>query len=58
MGWGGNTANRKVNLDRNGDFGFRIFGNPHAQTWFYDAIEASLLGESHPALIRSYEKLR
>jgi hypothetical protein len=35
----------------NGDFGFLIFGNPQAQTWFSDAIEASLLGKPHPALI-------
>jgi hypothetical protein len=49
---GKNTSNPKVNLDMNGDFGFRIFGNPQAQTWFSDAIEASILGKSHPALIR------
>ncbi len=45
-------ANPKVNLDMNGNFGFHIFGNPQAQTWFSDAIEASILGKSHPALIR------
>jgi hypothetical protein len=34
--------NPKVNLDTNGDFGFRIFCNPHAQTWILNAIEATL----------------
>ncbi len=43
--------NPKVNLYTSGDFGFRIFGNPQAQTWFSDAIEASILGKFHPALI-------
>jgi hypothetical protein len=38
---GKHTLPPKVNLDMNGDFGFRIFGNPQAQTWFSDAIEAS-----------------
>ena len=37
---GKSTSNPKVILDINGDFGFRIFGNPHAQTWIPDAIEA------------------
>ena len=48
---GKHTLNPKVNLDMNGDFGFRNFGNPQAHTWFSDAIEASLLGKPHPALI-------
>ena len=55
---GKNTSNPKLNLNIYGDFGFRIFGNPQAKTWFIDAMEASILGKSHPALIRSYEKLR
>jgi len=41
----------------NGHSGFRILGNPQAQTWFSDAIEASIIGKSHPALIRSHEEL-
>jgi len=48
---GKSTSNPKVNLDFNGDFGYRIFGNPHAQTWLSDAIEASLFGNFHPALL-------
>ena len=48
---GKSTSQPKVNLDMSGDFGFQIFGNPHAQTWFSDAIEASLWGKHHPALI-------
>jgi len=51
------TSNPKVNLDMNGDFGFRIFGNQQAQTWFSHAIEASVLSKSQLTLIRSYEKL-
>jgi len=50
---GKSTSNPKVYLDFNGDFGYRIFGNPQAQTWFSDAIEASLLGNFHPALINT-----
>jgi hypothetical protein len=39
-------------MDFNGDFGYRIFGNPQAQTWFSDAIEAaSPLGNFRPALL-------
>lgn len=41
----------QVNLDMSGEFGFRTFGNPQAQKWFSDAIEAHLLGNPHPALI-------
>jgi hypothetical protein len=48
---GKHTPNPKVSLGMNGDFGFRIFGNPQAQIWFLDAIEACLLGKPHPALI-------
>ena len=48
---GKSTFNPKVNLDFNGDFGYRIFGNTQAQTWFSDPIEASLLGNFHPALL-------
>ncbi len=48
---GKSTSNPKVNLDFNGCFGYRIFGNPQAQTWLSDAIEVSLLGKLHPALI-------
>ena len=48
---GKHALNPKVNLDMNGDFGFRIVGNPQAQTWFSDAIEASLLSKPHLALI-------
>jgi len=48
---GKSTSNPKVSMDFNGNFGYRIFGNPQAQTWFSDVIEASLLGKFHPALI-------
>ena len=50
---GKSTLHPKVNLDMSGDSGFRTFGNPQAQMWFSDAIEASLLGKPHPALISS-----
>ena len=49
------TSSPKVNLNVNGDFGFRIFGNHQAQTSFSDAIEANILGKSHPALIRKHK---
>jgi hypothetical protein len=48
---GKSTSHPKVNLDMNGDFGFRTFANPQAQTWFSDAIESSLLGKPHLALL-------
>jgi len=49
--WGKHTLNPKVNLDMNGDIGFKIFGNPHAHAWFSNTIEASLLGKPHLTLI-------
>ena len=51
---GKSALNPKVNLNASRDFGFRIFGNPQAQTWFSDAIEASILDKYHLALIRKH----
>ena len=39
---GKSTFHLKVDLDMSGDFWFRTFANPQAQTWISDAIEASL----------------
>ncbi len=51
---GKSTSNPQVNSDTSGDFGFQIFENPQAQTWFSDAIEANILGKYHFALIRKH----
>ena len=48
---GKSASNPKVNLDISGVFGFWIFGNPQAQTWLSDAIEAIIWGNYHPAFI-------
>jgi hypothetical protein len=48
---GKSSSHPKVNLIMSGDSGFRTFVNSQAQTWFSDAIEASLLGNFHPALL-------
>ena len=32
---GKNKSYPKVNLDMDGDFGFRIFGKPQTQTWLF-----------------------